>query len=166
MNLHMTKLHETKRVLVCTHKNTGACTRGETRVSSESVAKSCSRSNKACGFVRHDPLGTIGEGAGTSCFPSFQLSVIINISKHQVTKRNYVSRYHTYLRINNKANHFRDYREMTKNRAKKFKIKVLKNWEPNLRVCMGNTRDSEISAGEAGITRRRTTIPPLRGVLP
>ena len=98
--------------------------------------------------MRRDPSGITGEGAGTSCFPSSQLSVIINISKHEVTKRNYVSRYHTYLRINNKANHFRDYREMTKNRAKKFKIKVLKNWEPNLRVCMGNTKDSEKSVLE------------------
>ena len=121
-NLHATKLHEAKRVLACTHTHTGACTLGETRVSSESVAKSRSRSDKAHGYVRRDPSGMMGKGAGISCFPFSQLSVILNIlSKQEVTKRNYGSRYHTYVRINNKANRFRDYREMTKNRARRSK---------------------------------------------
>lgn len=150
MNLHTTKLHEAKRVLACTHTHTGACTLGETRVSSESVAKSRSRSDKAHGYVRRDPSGMMGKGAGISCFPFSQLSVILNIlSKQEVTKRNYGSRYHTYVRINNKANRFRDYREMTKNRAKKVKVKVLKSWEPNFRdLCTGNTKDSEKSVLE------------------
>ena len=121
-NLHATKLHEAKRVLACTHTHTGACTLGETRVSSERVAKSRSRSDKAHGYVRRDPSGMMGKGAGISCFPFSQLSVILNIlSKQEVTKRNYGSRYHTYVRINNKANRFRDYREMTKNRARRSK---------------------------------------------
>lgn len=158
------KLNTCARMYTYTH---GARTLGETRVSSESVAKSRSHSDKARGYARRGPLGMMGEGAGTSCFPFSQHSVILNISKQEVTKRNYGSRYHTYLRINNKANCLRDYRQMTENRAEKVRIKVLKRWEPNFRdLCMGNKEFGEISAGEAEVPWRRTMIPPLRGVLP
>ena len=48
---------------------TGACTLGETRVSSESVAKSRSRSDKARGYARRDPLRDDGRRCRDLLFP-------------------------------------------------------------------------------------------------
>lgn len=158
------KLNTCARMYTYTH---GARTLGETRVSSESVAKSRSRSDKARGYARHDPRGW-WEKVGNLLFaflPTFCDPKYFKTGSYK--KKLWLKVYHTYLRINNKANRFRDYRQMTENRTKKVRIKVLKSWEPNFKdLCTGNKGFGEISAGEAGVPWRRTMIPPLRGVLP